>query len=250
MDKTGSSQVVAVLPDGPKDTILSALPALERSHTDRARPWQHSSPRRLQRSSSSDILNRDRVQNKSGLKRSMKRLQLPSFELLGISSLRQRQSQERDRARQSSHEARALTGVNGCRRTPSRSHTTSSSERLLEPNIGVRPLLTPPEDADSIKWNTATRKCTAESASSSLSTFESTQRSSKPSTTANSQSGEEPPGDSQSSSQAESHSQTPSQHHTLDDEMAPSGRVLGTWLSSAVSITGELVLTTNDILES
>ena len=111
--------------------------------------------RHIRKSSSHDVLKcEDDLAMHAGTQKKGTRMRLPSFRGLGIASsdpsyLSQHWPSMRDRSRMSSPiQTGSLT------RTLSSRVQTLSSPRL-EPRFGATPLLTPPEDVDSIRWNNA-----------------------------------------------------------------------------------------------
>ena len=143
------------------------------------------------------------------------------------------------RGRQNHLQDFPLTRTNGTRATPNRSHTTSC-ESYLQPNLGVTPLLTPPEDCDSVKWNagaqrqpTRNAKSTKHMATESPVVAETYVQAAA----------------SDSANAAETRrskvdvSQThlaPSMQSPQESAAATSGRVMGTWLEDGVTSTGKL----------
>lgn len=236
LGKTKGIRIVETPCENPTRTRSPPLVPLNRSQTCQAPPWEQSLAKRLQRSSSDDALDRAKPRSVTGARKGGQRLQLPSFKLLGISSLGRSHSQEHSGGRQRNHERVPSTGVNGTRGTPNRSQTTSSSDNFLQPNLGVTPLLTPPEDQDSIKWNTRHPSGPAITSASAAS---------EPKLEAAGTSRSAASGSTQKSAMLElgattrSHQQSSSPQAPPDSSMASSGRVMGTWLRDGVSSTGK-----------
>jgi hypothetical protein len=107
---------------------------------------------RLQRSTSLGSLRQDREGNRGSLRRRDIGLRLPSFRVLGISSSDPKYLSRNGHAeaRQVRSEVPPQTQSPGLRPWPLSIYHHSS-----EPHFGLTPLLTPPEDTNSIKWNNA-----------------------------------------------------------------------------------------------
>ena len=116
---------------------------------------------RLSRSTSLSVLSRGSKRRANFLPKKDKGLRLPSFKGLGISSWEPRPppTQPHDNGQQHKplHQPRP-------RRSDPRPRPLSNFQHASEPVFGSTPLLTPPEDHDSIKWNNALLSPSAPSA--------------------------------------------------------------------------------------
>ena len=148
---------IAMVETVQEETFPVLLTAKEGQTSDGSAQRSRTSPSpspspRLQRSTSLGLLTRGRDGNRSPTRRKDIGLRLPSFKGLGISSLDPK------------HFTRNAHNVNQKLRSELLPETQRPERRLRpfsvyhhasEPHFGSTPLLTPPEDTYSIKWNNA-----------------------------------------------------------------------------------------------
>lgn len=155
MDNLGLATSIAQSPgvDSSQKDVHSVLPSKEhKTNEANVRRSKVSSMPRLQRSTSLGYLKQEREGDGSPPRRRDIGLRLPSFRGLGISSLEPKylmRSVHADR-QHSRSEVISQTQRLGLRSRPS-----SIYHHTSEPHFGSTPLLTPPEDNNSIKWNNA-----------------------------------------------------------------------------------------------
>ena len=133
--------------------VRPVLPSKERKTNEaNVRRARISSMPRLQRSTSLGHLKQEREGDRNPPRRRDIGLRLPSFRGLGISSLEPKYLMRSVHAdwQQSRSEVIPQTQRLGLRSRPSSIYHYAS-----EPHFGSTPLLTPPEDTNSIKWNNA-----------------------------------------------------------------------------------------------
>jgi hypothetical protein len=142
-----------VVVETPQEEIPGVLPAKEGGTDDDSarRPRTSSSPH-LRRSTSLGSLRQDREGNKASSRRKDIGLRLPSFRGLGISSsdpkyLIRNERAENQTLRSETHPQTQRPGL--------RPRPFSIYHHASDPHFGSAPLLTPPEDTNSIKWNNA-----------------------------------------------------------------------------------------------
>ena len=186
--------------------------------------------RRLRRSSTSGILKREDAEIQSLECRRKDRMRLPSFRSLGISTSdpeyfpHYRNSNRPGRSAHLDPETRTQN-----------SHSLSST-RIHQPHFGSAPLLTPPEDVYSIKWNNAILHHTQPSPQQGKQIIMSSDLSQTILSTSTADSGSTSAGDSLGSSEESTEdSVTPTAHQPglgvgRDDQ--------GMWLDEGISATG------------
>lgn len=135
--------------EGPQEDICPKERITNEANIRRSRA---SPPPRLQRSSSLGSLKQSRKGNGCSPRRRDIGLRLPSFRGLGISSLEPKYLTRggHTEAQQPRLEALSRTPRPSLRPRPSSIYHHASGQ-----NLGSTPLLTPPEDTNSIKWNNA-----------------------------------------------------------------------------------------------
>src|SRR5271156_1528784 len=155
MDNLGlaTSEAQSSKVDGSQEDVRPVLPSKERKTNEaKVRRSRISSTPRLQRSTSLGHLKQEREGDGNPPRRRDIGLRLPSFRGLGISSLEPKYLMRGVHTdwQHSRSEVIPQTQRLGLRLRPSPIYHHAS-----EPHFGSTPLLTPPEDTNSIKWNNA-----------------------------------------------------------------------------------------------
>ena len=131
----------------------SVLPSKERRTTEANVRRSRTSPSpRLQRSTSMGFLKQGREGNGGLPRRRDIGLRLPSFRGLGISSS---EPKYLSRSEHTESQHSRLEVFSQAQRPSLRPRPSSIYQHASEPHFGSTPLLTPPEDTSSIKWNNA-----------------------------------------------------------------------------------------------
>lgn len=138
--------------DGMEEHCYPATMPLQRSQTD---SWNNVKAREkeLHRRSSYGMLKRDKTVPAATSAKAARKLQLPSFKLLGIAAPFPKGASftSKDTPANCRLNPPHFTSADFINTTPNQTHPTSRD--LPQPAFGTTPPLTPPEDSDSIKWN-------------------------------------------------------------------------------------------------
>ena len=149
--------------EGSQEDIRPFWPAKERKANEANVRRSRTSPSlRLQRSTSLGFLKQDRERNGSSPRRKCVGLRLPSFTGLGISALDPKYLTRGGHAEGKYSRSEVLSQT---QRPELRPRPLSIYHHASEPHFGSTPLLTPPEDNDSIKWNKALLQASSSSTS-------------------------------------------------------------------------------------
>lgn len=126
-------------------------PSLQRTQSNETKDRPRlSRTMKLHRSSSSGNLGNGESMTRMSSAKMSPKLKLPSFEKLGISGHRFDDESRKSRRKGSRSDQEPNSYF---QRSPSRSHTSPTVS--FPYSFGSMPLLTPPEDVDSLKWNGA-----------------------------------------------------------------------------------------------
>jgi hypothetical protein len=155
MDNLGlvTSEAQSSEVDSSQKDVRPVLPSKERrtNEANVRRPRISSIPR-LQRSTSLGHLKQEREGDRNPPRRRDIGLRLPSFRGLGISSLEPKYLMRSVHADWQHPKSEVIPQT---QRLGLRSRPSSIYHHASEPHFGSTPLLTPPEDTNSIKWNNA-----------------------------------------------------------------------------------------------